>query len=196
MNSPYAENILRSLRRITRAIDQHSRELSLRFNLTVPQLVCLRQLFLNGPTTSGNLSELVFLSQATVTGILDRLEQRGLIERKRGRPDRRRVTVSLTEEGTRLAEGMPWPLQEIFADRLSALSDEEQARIDQTLDQIVRMMSAQDIEAWPIVGSGEWNDITANHQNGIDGTGSTPSPRTFGEPSTVDLTSTGVADKN
>lgn len=158
MSSPYAENILRSLRRITRAIDLHSRELSLRFNLTVPQLVCLRQLFLNGPATSGNLSEMVYLSQATVTGILDRLELRGLIKRERGKPDRRRVTVSLTEEGHKLAECMPWPLQERFADRLSALPSADQARIDQTLDHIVHMMSVQDIDAWPIVGSGEWND--------------------------------------
>lgn len=161
MTSRYAESILRSLRRITRAIDLHSRELSARFNLTVPQLVCLRQLYLKGPATSGHLSRLVFLSQATVTGILDRLESRGLIGRERGRPDRRRVTVKLTEEGENLAEGMPWPLQERFAQRLCSLPEEDQARIDQVLDQIVHMMSVQDIDAWPIVGSGEWTDNCA-----------------------------------
>ena len=166
MDNRHAENILRSLRRITRAIDIHSRELSARFNLTVPQLVCLRQLFLNGPTTAGNLSRLVFLSQATVTGILDRLELRGMVVRERGKEDRRRVTISLTDSGRELAETMPWPLQERFEARLSALPEKEQAIIDEVLDRVVHMMSAQDIDAWPIVGSGEWHALTAQPATG------------------------------
>jgi DNA-binding MarR family transcriptional regulator len=154
----YAESILRSLRRIIRAIDQHSRRLSRRFNLTVPQLVCLRQLILSGPSTPGNLASRVFLSQATVTGILDRLEARDLIHRERNSPDRRRVTVSLTDAGEELAKGMPWPLQERFAARLAALPEEGQQVIDQVLQQIVEMMEVREIDAWPIVGSGLWDD--------------------------------------
>ncbi|MCF8062801.1 MAG: MarR family winged helix-turn-helix transcriptional regulator [Deltaproteobacteria bacterium] len=154
----YAESILRSLRRIIRAIDQHSRHLSREFNLTVPQLVCLRQLILSGPSTPGNLASKVYLSQATVTGILDRLEARNLIKRERSSPDRRRVTVSLTDSGQRLTEEMPWPLQERFATRLAAMPMEGRQVIDQVLKQIVDMMEVRELDAWPIVGSGIWND--------------------------------------
>ncbi len=153
-----AESILRSLRRIIRAIDQHSRRLSRKFNLTVPQLVCLRQLTVPGPSTPGNLASKVFLSQATVTGILDRLEARNLIRRERTDPDRRRVTVSLTDSGRRLAREMPWPLQERFAARLAAMAPREQEEIDQVLKQVVDMMEAREIDAWPIVGAGVWNE--------------------------------------
>lgn len=153
-----AESILRSLRRIIRAIDQHSRRLSRKFNLTVPQLVCLRQLILSGPSTPGNLAAKVFLSQATVTGILDRLEARDLIKRERISPDRRRVTVSLTDSGQRLATDMPWPLQERFATRLAAMTEDGQQVIDRVLRQIVDMMEVREINAWPIVGSGVWDD--------------------------------------
>lgn len=157
----YAENILISLRRIIRAIDLHSRALSSRFNLTVPQLVCLRQIFRSGPCSPGDLARRVSLSQATITGIIDRLEARSLVSRVRGQTDRRKVTVSLTESGRKLAETMPWPLQERFAERLFALPEQDQARINQVLDQIVHMMEAQNIDAWPIVGSGEWTDLSA-----------------------------------
>lgn len=153
-----AESILRSLRRIIRAIDQHSRRLSRKFNLTVPQLVCLRQLIVSGPSTPGNLASKVYLSQATVTGILDRLEARDLIRRARTDPDRRRVTVSLTDSGRRLVREMPWPLQERFATRLAAMAPEEQEEIDQVLKEIVDMMEAREIDAWPIVGAGVWNE--------------------------------------
>lgn len=158
MSNRYAESILRSLRRIIRAIDLHSRELSSRFKLTVPQLVCLRQLYLNGPCTPSELADRVYLSQATVTGILDRLEARRLVSRTREQADRRKVTLSLSAEGSRLAETMPWPLQERFAERLFALPEAEQANIERTLDKIVHMMAAQDIDAWPIVGAGDWTD--------------------------------------
>jgi DNA-binding MarR family transcriptional regulator len=136
----YAESILGSLRRIIRAIDRHSRQLSRRFNLTVPQLVCLRQLTLAGPLSPGSLASRIYLSQATVTGILDRLEARRLIQRERSSPDRRRVCVSLTESGRRLAETLPWPLQEQFAERLSSMPEDRQRAIDKTLRQVVDMM--------------------------------------------------------
>jgi DNA-binding MarR family transcriptional regulator len=111
-----------------------------------------------GPLTPGELSRRVYLSQATVTGILDRLEQRGLVKRERNRPDRRMVSISLTEQGEKLALTMPWPLQERFARRLAALSRTEQEHIDQCLKQIVDMMEARKIEAWPIMGAGTWTN--------------------------------------
>ena len=154
----YAESILRSLRRIIRAIDQHSRQLSRSYHLTVPQLVCLHQLLQAGSTTPGNLAKKVFLSQATITGILDRMEARGLIERSRNSPDRRQVIVSLTDAGHRMAREMPWPLQERFASRLASLPKEGQQAVDQVLKQIVDMMEAREIEAWPIIGSGAWSE--------------------------------------
>ncbi len=163
-----AERILRSLRRIIRAIDQHSRQLSRTFNLTVPQLVCLRQLVFSGPSTPGNLAAKVYLSQATVTGILDRLEARELIKRERSSPDRRRVIVSLTDSGHRLARDMPWPLQERFASRLAALPVKGQEEIDRVLRQIVDMMEAREIDAWPMVGSGLWSEKAERLQTGVE----------------------------
>ncbi len=145
--SAYEESVLRSLRRITRAIDLHSRQLATRYRLTAPQLVCLRELMREGgESTPGQLARTIHLSQATVTGILDRLSARGLVSRERSEEDRRRVIVRLTEDGRTVVRTAPSPLHERFAAALGRLGDEQQARIDEALEQIVQMMEVDDLE--------------------------------------------------
>ncbi len=143
--SPYEESILRALRRITRALDLHSRQLAGSFGLTGPQLVCLRAVDALGPLTPSQLARHVDLSQATVTGIVDRLEASGLVTRARNVDDRRRVTVRLTEEGTELAKKAPSPLQDRFLAQLAELPDDEQAQLLSALTRVVSMMGAEEL---------------------------------------------------
>lgn len=154
MASSHDESILRSLRRITRAIDLYSRELAAGHRLTVPQLICLRHLVRCGQVTSGALAAEVTLSQATVTGILDRLESRRLVLRRRDDQDKRRVLVAITPAGRALVSSAPAPLQKLFSDRLAELAPEEQAAIDRILGRIVQMMSADELDAAPILTAG------------------------------------------
>jgi len=148
------ERILISLRRITRAIDLYSRQLSKKFKLTGPQLVCLRYVKAHGPLAPSELAKAVSLSQATITGIIDRLHAQGLVTRDRSQEDRRRVIVALTEKGEALVESLPSPLQERFATRLAALPEENQQVIDTILKQIVTMMEAEELDAAPVLQAG------------------------------------------
>lgn len=154
MTTPYDESILRSLRKITRAIDVYSRRLASRYRLTGPQLVCIRHLAASGPIAPSTLATAVSLSHPTVTGILDRLERRELVTRTRLKSDKRRVVVELTEEGLQLAAAAPMPLHQRFARRLSSLSRDEQVRIDRVLRDVVEMMEADEIDAVPLLSSG------------------------------------------
>jgi DNA-binding MarR family transcriptional regulator len=153
-STPIEESILRSLRRITRAIDLYSRQLAKQFKLTGPQLVCLRHIRRVGPLMPSELAKAVALSQATITGILDRLFAQGLVSRERSDEDRRRVIVALTSRGIELVESLPSPLQERFANRLAALPEGNQQVIDTILKQIVTMMEADDLEAAPVLQAG------------------------------------------
>lgn len=150
-SSAFEERVLSSLRRIIRAIDLHSRELLRRYELTTPQLTCLRFLRRQGLVNTGEIARGISLGQATLTGILDRLEQRGLIARRRSTLDRRCVLVELTPQGQELVATVPVPLQERFAQRLGRLATEDRRRIDQTLEQIVDMMEATEIDAAPML---------------------------------------------
>lgn len=145
----YDDRILDSLRRIIRAVDLYSRYLALRYSLTGPQLVCVRHLLRNGSTAPGTLARRVSLSPATITGIIDRLEKRGLITRERSVEDKRKVEIALTDKGREIAAQMPPPLHETFARRLNELPLAEQQEIDRVLAKIVDMMEAQELSAEP-----------------------------------------------
>lgn len=148
MTTDYAGSILLSLRRIIRSIDQHNKQLGRRYELTVPQLVCLRQMLVDGEMTPGQLAKSVYLSQATVTGIIDRLADKGLVSRERSTQDRRKILVRLTERGIQMANDMPWPLQERFSESLADLKEEDIEQIDSMLKRVVEMMEAPPLPVW------------------------------------------------
>lgn len=154
MSSRYEDSILRSLRRIARSVDLHSRQLARNYELTGPQLVCLRHIQREAISTPGALASAVHLSQGTVTGILDRLEARGLVRRERSQNDKRRVLLQLTASGEELVARAPSPLHEQLSIRLAALPEGEQASIDWILQRLVTLMEAEDVDAAPMFISG------------------------------------------
>jgi DNA-binding MarR family transcriptional regulator len=146
--------VMSALRRIIRAIDLHSRSLVHSFGLTGPQLVVLKELLARSPTSVGELARAVNLSQATVTGILDRLERKGMVTRVRSVDDRRKVLVSHTEATREALAGAPPLLQEHFIEAFGRLPDWEQHQILSSLQRVVALMEAGDVEAGPILSTG------------------------------------------
>jgi DNA-binding MarR family transcriptional regulator len=149
-----SREVLIALRRIMRAIDLHSRQLMQQYGISGPQLVILQELSYLGEVPIGTLATAVSLSQATVTGIIDRLEKRGFIVRRRDDDDKRRVLVTVTAEGKRLLLAAPPPLQESFVREFSQLMDWEQSLILSSLQRVVSMMEASELEATPMLASG------------------------------------------
>jgi DNA-binding MarR family transcriptional regulator len=143
-----------ALRRIIRAIDLHSKMLVQRYGLTGPQLVVLKELAETSPRTVSELARAVNLSQATVTGILDRLERKGMISRRRSTEDKRKVLVEPTAGAVAALAGGPPLLQEHFTRSFGDLADWEQSQILSSLQRIVALMEASDVEAGPILTSG------------------------------------------
>jgi DNA-binding MarR family transcriptional regulator len=151
---PLEQQVIAALRRITRAIDLHSRLLLQKNGLTIPQLSALQAIQRLQPITVGALAQEIHLGAATVTGILGRLETRGFITRTRGDLDRRSVMVQLTEDGARMVAEAPSLLQDRFHRELAKLQEWEQTMILATLQRIASMMDAEDIEAAPVLVSG------------------------------------------
>jgi DNA-binding MarR family transcriptional regulator len=147
--SEFEEGILRSLRRLTRYLGLYSRRLASRHGLTGPQLVCVRLLARLGPTTPSVIAREMSLSQATVTGIVDRLDRQGLVHRERDVADRRRVVVALTAQGEEVAKSAPSALQDNFLTRLAALPPGEQRAIHESLERIVEMMDDSVLPSGP-----------------------------------------------
>jgi DNA-binding MarR family transcriptional regulator len=114
----------------------------------------MRYLEKHNHVTPGELAREVSLSQATVTGILDRLEKKGMIERQRSLLDKRKVILELTLQGKEQLESSPQPLHYRFSSRLAMLPVESQKNICAVLEQIVEMMEAAEFDAAPILTSG------------------------------------------
>ncbi|MEO5964297.1 MAG: MarR family transcriptional regulator [Candidatus Limnocylindrales bacterium] len=79
----------------------------------------------DGPVAMRSLAESLDVSQASATGIVDRMEQRGLVERRRDDEDRRVVRVALTELGRTTIGGMATERRELLLEVLEDLTDEE-----------------------------------------------------------------------
>lgn len=105
--------------------------------------------------TAGALACEMLLGQATITGVLDRLEKRNLVKRRRDQSDRRKVSIHLTPAGLNAVNEAPLQLHERFASRLEALNPEERNEIDRVLAKVVDMMEAQEMEAAPMIASGD-----------------------------------------
>jgi ABC-type glutathione transport system ATPase component len=83
-----SDSVMIALRKIIQAIDTNSKQLVKRVGLTGPQLVILQEITRMGEVTAGEIAQAVSLSQATVTGILERMEKRGLLARRRSERDK------------------------------------------------------------------------------------------------------------
>lgn len=153
-NDSYETRILQSIRRIIRAVDKHSMSLKSRYNITVPQLVCLSAIAEKGPMTATTLSHAIHLSTSTLVGIIDRLENKGYVHRHRDKKDRRAVFIEATTRGTALVKNSPSPLQDGLANALNELPEKELATILASLMKVVGLMEVEHLDASPILVMG------------------------------------------
>ena len=147
----YWQEVLVNLRKIIRATDLHSKRLIKECGLTIPQIMVLRAIEELGNVTVRRISDEVSLSQATVTTILNRLEQRHLIARSRSESDKRVVHARLTDEGSRVLKEAPPLLHETFIERFDALEDWEKTQTLAVLQRVAAMMDADNLDASPLL---------------------------------------------
>src|SRR5260370_10984418 len=97
-----------------------------RIGINVTDLNCLNVLALGGHMTAGDLARITGLTTASITGVLDRLEEAGFVRRERDPKDRRRVIVNL-KAGPGLRKITPTfgPLVKAWRATAAGYSDEE-----------------------------------------------------------------------
>ncbi|MGI2103901.1 MarR family winged helix-turn-helix transcriptional regulator [Shewanella frigidimarina] len=149
------EQLLISLRRVIRAIDIHSRQLNKLSGLTGPQLMVIQKIDQLDAPLAKQIAQEINLSAATVTTIIDRLENRGMVIRKRSETDKRKVHLSLSDAGKALLNSAPKPLQEHFIMRYQNLEEWEQSQLLSAVERIATMMDANEIDAAPVLYVGQ-----------------------------------------
>ncbi|UKV16360.1 MarR family transcriptional regulator [Thalassospiraceae bacterium SW-3-3] len=142
-------DVLVALRQIIRATDLHSKHVMKVCGLTVPQLVVLLAIEELGAVTVKEVSRHVSLSQATVTTILNRLEDRGFIARTRNADDKRVVNSRLTDKGLGVLSDTPPLMDGEFMQRYEMLDKNERSRILASLQHVARLMDTEEVDPRP-----------------------------------------------
>jgi DNA-binding MarR family transcriptional regulator len=110
-------------------------------DLTPTELRIMRVLLEKGSSPMNWFCHETMLSQPSITGIIDKLEERGLVERVRSKEDRREVLIAITVKGNdAYAKGMD--LHRQFVEKaLSALESEE---VDALVSLLKKLADASD----------------------------------------------------
>ncbi len=106
------------------------------------ELHALQHLRERGPSAQQTLVELLGIDATNLIAILNRLEDAGLIERRRDRADRRRAIIALSAQGNQLLADLDRALYRIDDDVLATLTHSERATLNGLLAQAVEHIAA------------------------------------------------------
>ncbi len=149
-NESLIKDIVGSIRKLVRAVYLDSQKMSRQFGLTGQQSVVLRLLLNKGSMSSADLSRLMYVTPSNMTGIIDRLEKKDLIERMRKEGDRRVTLILLTDAGKGLSKNIPDPIEKKFINELADLEPDHVQLLAMAMNQILNLIDAEDIEAEPL----------------------------------------------
>lgn len=110
--------------------------------LTLTQVQVLRALLRGGPQTLGKLGQANGLSPTSVTRIVDRLEKRALVSRRRESEDRRLVQVHLEPAGERLMREIRAVRGSDIHQAVEAMTTEERRQLTASLKRLVELARA------------------------------------------------------
>lgn len=142
----------------------HSKYLSKTTGLTAPQILLMQTIRAKGDMTVSELAVAMSLSQATVTTIINRLENKGLVFRERSKEDKRKVFTYLTDSSLEVLKSAPTPLQDQFTKQFNDLQQWEKTMIISSLQRVAQMMDAQHIDAAPVLDVGSIDRVEVNQE--------------------------------
>lgn len=150
------EGVLKAIRSIIRAVDLQSKMLDQSCGLTGPQLLICRELEHDSVITTSKLAAKVMISQSTATIIIDRLVEKGLVERIRDTIDKRKWFIALTSNGKQILKNAPSLLHTNFIEKFEKLPEWEQTQTLAALQRVVAMFQTPAVaDSAPIIAAGK-----------------------------------------
>ena len=139
-------DILISIRKIIRSVDLESKRIDKEFGVSIPQLLCLGflQKQADCKATPKQVKHFLQLNASTVTGILQRLQTKGLIYKMDNPKDKRAPFVVLSVAGERLLNKSPELAHEKLQRKLSNMSNDQLSRLKLALETLSDLMEIRD----------------------------------------------------
>ena len=129
--------LARTARSMKRALEARLSE----HNITATQYIVLEVLHDRDGASLSLLGRKLYFDNPTITGIVDRMERDGLVERRRIADDRRVINVFLTAKGRELAHRISAIAEAINCEAMNKFSPKQEAELVTMLDSIWRTMN-------------------------------------------------------
>lgn len=110
-----------------------------KLDLTLPQFYVLATIGYAGGLPFGEIGEKMMVTVSNLTGIVDRLEEKGLVARERDARDRRVVRVRLTEKGSKLYKNTIPLFEKCIAQFFAPLDKAQQKELSSLLRKLIRI---------------------------------------------------------
>jgi len=145
--------ILIKIRKIVRSVNLESKKIQKEYGVSIPQILCLDYLnnSKNYQATQKELRDYLNLNSSTVTGIINRLENKGYLARLPKREDKRTTHIVMTSKGSELLKKTPYLMHERLTKKLEDVPDDHTSDINSALDLIIHYLGIDDVDASPLI---------------------------------------------
>lgn len=109
----------------------------LKYGLTRSQCIAMYYINSAGSTNQKDLAKQMNIRESTMTGLLDRMERDGLIERKPDKEDMRRKSISLSKKGVEELDNISHVSEEFIKEATDKIDDESIGIFNKVLDKMV-----------------------------------------------------------
>ena len=140
-----AARAMDSLRRIVHALRVATRASEREFALTAAQLFVLRQLSAAPGQSLSNLALRTRTTQSSISEVVARLVQRGVVSRESSKEDRRRAELSLTRAGEALLAKAPETIQERLLRGFDRLDEKSRTALADNLESWLKASGLEDV---------------------------------------------------
>jgi len=132
--------VLDCVRRIVRALRESSRESERKVGISGAQLFVLQQLAAGPARSVSELAERTLTHQSSVSAVVQRLADAGLVSRQHSHTDRRRTDLQLTARGRAIVSTAPPLLQDRLIEAVRQLPAGQRLRLAYGLAEVVDRM--------------------------------------------------------
>ncbi len=138
--STSAQRVLDSIRRIVRLLREGSRASEDAVGLSAAQLFVLQKLDPATPLSLNELAARTLTHQSSVSVVVSRLVERGMVQRRPAADDARRLELLPTKRGLALRDRAPAAAQDRVIAAVASLSDKQQRDLADMLERMVRAL--------------------------------------------------------
>lgn len=139
----HKQNIIKKLRIIFRTVQAYAKSVEEQYGLSGAKLSMLSTVNGQPGIRVSHLAHALTIHPSTCSNMLDQLEKKGLVRRRRSKTDQRTVHLYLTDEGARMLSNAPAPLQGKLSQALEALDKEKLKVLDSGLNDLLAGMEVK-----------------------------------------------------